>query len=149
MLNPTEQNPRNPNEMPMPLDAWIAILTISTRYHMRDVRAHSIDRINNFVPRIDPIRQVVLARKCDVPEWLSGAYTILCLRNEPISVEEGMELGLKTLIQLFMIRDTSIRNRLGSTMYDAATEVERAVNDVFWPRPPTPPPVTAENEVSG
>ena len=141
----------------MPLDVWIAILSISTRYHMKDVRAHSIDQINNFVPRIDPIRQVVLARKCDVPDWLSRAYTTLCQRNEPISAEEGMELGLKTMAQLSTIRerlrDTFIRNRLGSTTYNIA-EVERAVNNVFWPQlptppPPTPPPVTAENEVSG
>jgi hypothetical protein len=131
-----------PNEKFLPLDAWIAILSISTRYQMEVVRAHSIDQINNFVPRIDPTKQVVLARKCDVPEWLSGAYTALCQRKEPISPEEGRELGIETMAQLSEIRerlrDTFIQNTWGLRTYEIA-EVELTVNEVFWPRPPTPP----------
>ena len=136
----------------MPLDAWIAILSISTRYQMEIVRAHSIDQINNFEPRIDPTKQVVLARKCDVPEWLSGAYTALCQRKEPISAKEGMELGIETMAQLSTIRerlrDTFIQDRWRLTTYDIA-EVEQVVNEVFWPRPPTPPTPPVEREVSG
>lgn len=119
------------------------------------VHAHAVDKINKFEPPIDPTKQVVLARKCDVPEWLSVAYTALCQRKEPINAEEGMELGIETMAKLSTIRerlrDTYIQSLWGLKTY-AITEVQRTVNEVFWPRSPispTPPPAEPEPEVSG
>ena len=142
-LTPVVHRFRKPNEKSFPLDAWVAILSISTRYQMQAVRTLAIAEIGDFEPSIDPVRQVILARQYDVPQWLPVAYTALCSRDEPINVAEGDRLGMETTTMLSRVReklrDDFIKRHYGKKPYQTS-EVERTVNEVFWPQPPIPSP---------
>ena len=110
---------------------------------MQAVRTLAIAEIGDFEPSIDPVRQVILARQYDVPQWLPVAYTALCNQDEPINVAEGDRLGMETTTMLSRIReklrDDFIKQHYGNK-YHLTSEVERTVNEVFWPQPPIPSP---------
>jgi len=90
-----------------PLFAWTSLLSISTRFNMHRVRSRAIIEIDNFQPRIDPVDQVVLAVKHDVPEWLAPAYAALCQRADPVGIEEARKLGLETTVLLAKAREVA------------------------------------------
>ncbi|KAG8910205.1 hypothetical protein FRC02_007310 [Tulasnella sp. 418] len=52
------------------------------------------------------MESILLARKCNVPQWLNTGYTALCIRPEPMTVEEGALLGFGLFADLFRIRET-------------------------------------------
>ena len=101
--------PRMHNETTRPLLFWTLLLSIATRFEMVHVRSRAITEIDVFNPRIDPVDQVVLAVRHDVPEWLPQAYTAICQRADPIEIEDARKLGLETTVLLAKSRET-VRN---------------------------------------
>jgi hypothetical protein len=97
------------NETTSPLSFWTLLLSISTRFEMHRVRSRAITEINIFHPRIDPVDQVVLAVRHNVPEWLPQAYTAICKRAEPIEIDDARKLGLETTVLLAKARE-GVRN---------------------------------------
>ena len=47
---------------------------------------------------------VVLGHRYDVPHWLLPQYYDLCVRLEPLSMEEGRKFGVDTVIMINQIR---------------------------------------------
>jgi len=96
------------NTTPPPLSTtedWIRLLSISTRYGMERIRARALQELE-YSPPLDPIRRIVLARKYDVREWLLPSYLALCLRRQPLSVLEALEIGLETMVLIAMARES-------------------------------------------
>jgi len=93
------------NETTPSLSAWSSLLAISTRFEMNRIRSRAIAEVLNFRPRIDPVDQVVLAVKHDIPEWFPLGYAALCQREEAIEVEEAKKLGLETTVMLAKARE--------------------------------------------
>ncbi|KZP16990.1 hypothetical protein FIBSPDRAFT_1047107 [Athelia psychrophila] len=75
------------------LPQWTALLSISTRFDMFKVRERAISEITSLRRDIDPIDQIALAQKYDVPAWLSDAYTALCERERPLAAEEARKMN--------------------------------------------------------
>lgn len=84
---------------------WIRLLSISTRYGMERIRARALHELE-YLPPLDPIQRIVLARKHDVQGWLLPSYVALCLRQQPLNVLEAVELGLETMVLLAMARES-------------------------------------------
>jgi hypothetical protein len=72
---------------------------------MKRIRSRAITEISTFRPRIDPVDQVVLAVKHNIPEWLPLAYAALCQRDDPLEVEEAKRLGIETTVLLAKARE--------------------------------------------
>jgi hypothetical protein len=145
------------NETTPPLSAWTSILSISTRYQMKRVRTRAIKEIFDFWPRIDPVDQVVLAVKHNVPDWLPLAYAVLCQRDDPIEIDEAKKLGLETTVMLAKAREIVRRTadaENGAVLKDSrgptgsgkrpcrsdatpfsAPLVNHVINEIFWPKP--------------
>lgn len=122
------------NDSPRPLEAWTSLLSISTRFEMARVRSRAIKEINDFRPPIDPVDQVILAVKHNVPDWLPTAYAALSRRKEPIRHDEGERLGMKTTTSLAEARE-SIRekHRLKTSTELDDSIVRKVVESVFYP----------------
>lgn len=117
---------------------------------MSRVRSRAIKEIFDFWPRIEPVDQVVLAVKHNVPDWLPLAYAVLCQRNDPIEVDEAKKLGLETMVFLAKAREKVRRASIASrpTSPDptpfSASLVSRVIDEIFWPAPKSPDPKCEE-----
>ncbi|KAG2159340.1 uncharacterized protein EDB93DRAFT_1115134 [Suillus bovinus] len=86
-------------------DEWIRLLSIATRYEMERIRARALHELD-YLPPLDPIQKIVLARRHDVRQWLLPSYVALCLRREPLNVLEAVELGLETMVLIAIGRES-------------------------------------------
>ncbi|PCH36776.1 hypothetical protein WOLCODRAFT_83062, partial [Wolfiporia cocos MD-104 SS10] len=87
------------------LDDWKALLSISSRFVFDKIRERAIDAVRTHVPPLDPVERICLAAKHDIPEWLSPAYTELCMRDDPLSDAESDKLGSITAACLARARE--------------------------------------------
>lgn len=73
-------------------------------WSFRRVRVYIIRRIENL-PSLDPVWRIELARDFDIPKWLHPMYAKLCMREEYLSAEDGVRLGIHTFAALCRIRE--------------------------------------------
>ncbi|KAG1888405.1 hypothetical protein F4604DRAFT_1674745 [Suillus subluteus] len=85
-------------------EEWVRLLSIATRYGMERIRARALHELE-YLPPLDPIQKIILARKHDVQEWLLPSYVVLCLRRQPLNVLEAVELGLETMVLIAVGRE--------------------------------------------
>ncbi|KAJ7672399.1 hypothetical protein DFH06DRAFT_1036643 [Mycena polygramma] len=99
------------------LREWIDLLSIATRYYFQRLRDCAIHAIEHGMPefsiefweRIDPVEQIVLAEKHDIPHWRRIAYVQICERSDPLSESEARKLGYQKTTLLARARET-VRN---------------------------------------
>lgn len=142
------------DHLKLSLEEWIAVLSISSRYDMENVRRKAIAQINSHRPRVDPVEKILLAEKHDIPFWRSSAYASLCQRESPLEEWEAEKLGLKVTVQLARARE-AVRKLPKLTKSDgwgdwgswgypldhdvadyepyASLEVSRIVHTIFFP----------------
>ncbi|KAG8963255.1 hypothetical protein FRC03_003201 [Tulasnella sp. 419] len=96
---------------------WKAALRVATEWDNPELRRVSINMIERIGPK--PLNSILLAREYNVPQWLPDAYAKLCMREEPLSGEEGALLGIDTFAKLARIRES----RLGSCYACRSTSV--------------------------
>lgn len=51
-----------------------------------------------------PIDKIVLGRRYNISEWLGGAYEAVCTRSDPLTVEEGIRLGVEDAVRIAAVR---------------------------------------------
>ena len=61
---------------------------------------------------LTPLTKIALATKYDVSAWLLPAYSALCLREQPLSVEEAIQLGPATSARLADIREAVLKFKI-------------------------------------
>lgn len=79
------------------VDDWGAILAAATKYQMKKIRALAIDKLGSIASAVD---KVELGKEYGVKEWLVPAYTELCMRFEPLTLNESKKLGLETVVKI-------------------------------------------------
>ncbi|KAG8916232.1 hypothetical protein FRC02_004103 [Tulasnella sp. 418] len=89
------------------LQQWSAILHLSTMWSYPKLRERAMTEIEKLNPSLKDY--ILLSRKCNVPKWLELAYNQLCRRDEPITVEEGLVLGIEVFTRLCHLRELLIR----------------------------------------
>ncbi|KAF9820055.1 hypothetical protein IEO21_01717 [Rhodonia placenta] len=67
--------------------------------------------ITRLLQLASPIDRVLLARQFDVSPWLRPAYLELCKRDEALTLDEGMRLGMRYVIMLSEIRQSIRANK--------------------------------------
>jgi hypothetical protein len=96
------------------MQEWIDLLGISTRFDFQRLRECTIDAIEysrwRFTPgvstAIDPIEQIVLAEKHDIPHWFRPAYVLICERSKPLEEWEARKIGFRKTTLLARARET-------------------------------------------
>ncbi|KAJ7676326.1 hypothetical protein B0H14DRAFT_3684752, partial [Mycena olivaceomarginata] len=95
---------------------WIDLLAISTRFdfqRLRECAIHAIEqgqwtqgrRMRMRKIDIDPIEQILLAEKHDVPHWLRIAYVAICERSDPLEEWEAEKIGARKTALLARARE--------------------------------------------
>jgi hypothetical protein len=84
-------------------EEWSAILDLSTRWGFTSIRNLAIRCTK---PR-DPLKKLLLARKNKIDMWIQPALLELCLRPEPLSVEEARLMDFEDVILVGSVRQTA------------------------------------------
>jgi hypothetical protein len=90
------------SSLPVSTEEWIYVLKLSTQWHISKIRNKAIERLN---PHLQPVDRVLLARDCQVSEWLSRGYRAIVDRAETISESDEEKLGTRAAMKLFRLRD--------------------------------------------
>lgn len=82
-----------------------AILRLSTMWEFDAVREYAIRTITTWRDEVSPATLIRLGLAYGVSDWLVPAYTQLCRRSMSISLEEGLELGMRVTVGLGKLRE--------------------------------------------
>jgi len=88
---------------------WCSVLAVATKYDMEIIRQKAIQKIKLANPPLDPIVQIVVARRYDCKELREGPMEVLVKRAEPLSIEETVKLAPEDLHIWIIGRDKSLR----------------------------------------
>ncbi|TFY71232.1 hypothetical protein EVG20_g1773 [Dentipellis fragilis] len=84
------------------VDAWTAVLRLSTKWSFASIRALAIDRLEPIASAVD---KVVLGRIYTIDSWLRPGFVALCERAQPLTKDEGRRLGVDDVILIVTIRE--------------------------------------------
>ena len=95
------------------LDAeqWVSILVLADKYDMALLRNTAIQRLKGAHPKLDPVKQIVVARKYNCDELVNEPFQILVARKEVLSKEEIAKLPLEDLHRLIVAREALQREK--------------------------------------
>lgn len=80
---------------------WTAILDLAANWNFKSIKALAIKKLACIA---SPIDKIVLGRKYDIEAWLGDAYEAVCIRDEPLTLEEGNRLGMEDVINISATR---------------------------------------------
>ena len=83
------------------VEEWTAVLNLAAMWKFESIKAFSIERLANLA---SPIDKIVLGRKHNVVEWLSGAYREVCERDGALTLEEAHRLGMEDVVRISSLR---------------------------------------------
>ncbi|KAJ3559669.1 hypothetical protein NM688_g194 [Phlebia brevispora] len=81
---------------------WVAVLRVSSRLDFQRHRELAITKLSSFALPADKIQ---LSKQFDVDQWLGPAYKALCLRDQPLTVDEAYKIGLEDAVKIAAVRD--------------------------------------------
>ncbi|KAI0314636.1 hypothetical protein OF83DRAFT_1174588 [Amylostereum chailletii] len=85
---------------------WTAILKLAHQWQFKEAKALAVRELEKLT--IDPIEKVYLYQTYHVlPELLIPSYVHLTTRDDPLSLDEGERLGLKTALRIARAREFS------------------------------------------
>jgi hypothetical protein len=84
-------------------EQWSAILDLSTRWGFTSIRDLAI----RCIRPPDPLKKLLLARKNNIDMWIQPALLELCLRRQPLSLEEARLMDFEDVILIGFVRQTA------------------------------------------
>ncbi|KZP08362.1 hypothetical protein FIBSPDRAFT_703036, partial [Athelia psychrophila] len=80
---------------------WTSVLHLAAKWGFESIQLLAID---NLTATAIPVDKIVLGRRYGISDWLSGAYEAVCTRADPLTIEEGMKLGVEDIIRVSAAR---------------------------------------------
>ncbi|KAH9067769.1 hypothetical protein EDB87DRAFT_1585278 [Lactarius vividus] len=120
------------------IEEWTSILKLAHEWNFIEVKELAIRGLESL--QIPALQKVVLYQTYGVDRnRLQTAYTALTVRDEPITIEEGLKLGLETALQIARAREVARApvfsgRRVGnprSPVNLADAELHTIINDIF------------------
>ena len=88
---------------------WCSVLVIATKYDMEIIRQKAIQGLKSANPPLDPIAQIVAARKYNCQELIEAPIMVLVKRENPLSIDEIVKLSPEDLHRWIVERDHAPR----------------------------------------
>lgn len=85
---------------------WVAVLKVASRL---DFVRHRDLAVTKLVVLTTPIERIQLGKSFDIPSWLGRAYREVCLRDTPLTVDEGHKVGLVDAVKISAVRESIAR----------------------------------------
>jgi hypothetical protein len=120
------------------IEEWTSILKLAHQWDFIEVKELAIRGLQALP--IPALQKIVLYQTYGVDRnLLQAAFTTLIIRDEPIAIEEGRELGLETAMQVTLARETArAPRRVGnprSPVNLAGVELDALINSIFLSTP--------------
>ncbi|KZP17916.1 hypothetical protein FIBSPDRAFT_659092, partial [Athelia psychrophila] len=80
---------------------WTSVLHLAAKWGFESIQLLAID---NLATTAIPVDKIVLGRRYGISDWLRGAYEAVCTRVDPLTVEEGMKLGVEDIVRISAAR---------------------------------------------
>ncbi|KZP06387.1 hypothetical protein FIBSPDRAFT_842179 [Athelia psychrophila] len=80
---------------------WTSVLHLAAKWGFESIQLLAIDKLTATAI---PVDKIVLGRRYGILDWLPGAYEAVCTRADPLTVEEGMKLGVEDIIKISAAR---------------------------------------------
>jgi len=87
---------------PQTTDELESIMRLTSRWKLT---SHVDLDINRFPLITSPVDRLVIAYGLHVTGWLRPAFVALCMRDEPLTIEEGRRLGIDVIVCINEVRD--------------------------------------------
>ncbi|KAA1470547.1 hypothetical protein DENSPDRAFT_705962 [Dentipellis sp. KUC8613] len=84
------------------VEAWTSVLRLSTEWSFPSIRILAIDRLG---PIASPVNKVVHGRTYGIDAWIRPGLIALCDREQPLSKDEGVKLGVSDILLIMTIRE--------------------------------------------
>ncbi|KAK0459180.1 uncharacterized protein EV420DRAFT_307115 [Desarmillaria tabescens] len=97
-------------------DKWISVLKLSTMWQLSDIRQLAIEYLQQDA-KLDPVERVVLAKSYSISPWLRTGYLSLVKRVQSLSAEEAEQIGFKSAIQIYQLREDALVKQAGNRGY--------------------------------
>ena len=88
-----------------PLDSWVAMLSIATRFLFDDIRQRAIKEVTAQLKNLDAVEVIVLAYKFDIHQWLESALTRVVERDEVLSDADAARIPLTDVMLITRCRE--------------------------------------------
>ncbi|PFH50450.1 hypothetical protein AMATHDRAFT_130871, partial [Amanita thiersii Skay4041] len=82
-------------------EEWISVLSLSSLLEFSSIRELAIENLSSVASIID---KAILGKKYGVKSWLLSAYSELCTREKPLTLEEGRRLGVDLVVRINELR---------------------------------------------
>ncbi|KAF7979220.1 hypothetical protein HWV62_43172 [Athelia sp. TMB] len=79
---------------------WASILHLADKWGFESIRLLAVDQLD----AAPPVDKIVLGRRYGIAAWLPGAYEAVCTRDAPLTVEEGIRLGVEDVVRIAAAR---------------------------------------------
>jgi hypothetical protein len=86
------------------VDEWTSILDLSVRWDFESIQSLATEQLTLIA---SPIDKIVLGRKYHITKWLQDAYHAVCEREQSLTVEEGLRLGMPEVINISRARQAA------------------------------------------
>ncbi|KZP11872.1 hypothetical protein FIBSPDRAFT_870900, partial [Athelia psychrophila] len=80
---------------------WTSILHLAAKWGFENIKLLAID---SLTAHAIPIDKIVLGRRYGITDWLPGAYEAVCIRADPLTLEEGTKLGVEDTVRISAVR---------------------------------------------
>ncbi|KZP03185.1 hypothetical protein FIBSPDRAFT_769308 [Athelia psychrophila] len=80
---------------------WTSILHLAARWGFESIQQLAINHLSESASAIE---KIALGRRYGIDHWLCDAYEIICSRTDPLTLEEGMMLGMEETVRISAIR---------------------------------------------
>ncbi|KZP15377.1 hypothetical protein FIBSPDRAFT_684963, partial [Athelia psychrophila] len=80
---------------------WTSILHLAVKWGFKKIKLLAID---NLTASANPVDKIVLGLRYGITDWLPTAYEAVCTRADPLTLEEGMKLGVEDTVRISAAR---------------------------------------------
>ncbi|TFY58447.1 hypothetical protein EVG20_g8144, partial [Dentipellis fragilis] len=109
------------------VEGWTSVLRLSAKWSFSSVRTLATGALQRIA---SPVDKVVLGRTYDIGAWLRPNLVALCDREQPLTMDEGLRLGVRDVILITSVRE-SLRVRSQDT---SRAQAEKMVDRHLKPK---------------
>ncbi|TFK61054.1 hypothetical protein BDN72DRAFT_849993 [Pluteus cervinus] len=97
-------------------DEWASILKVATQWEFESIVKLALERIEPLSSAVD---KVVLGKDYNMPEWAIEGRVQLCRREEPITMEEAIRMGMEEVVNISTTRHHIRPSELSPELQDS------------------------------
>ncbi|TFK67229.1 hypothetical protein BDN72DRAFT_752621, partial [Pluteus cervinus] len=83
------------------VDEWASILKVAYQWEFQSIYGLALGQIE---PHATPVDLVVLGGQYNIPGWMEAGRLQLCRREDPITLEEALRMGMEEAIRISAAR---------------------------------------------